>query len=224
MPTRHSINASKRDIFGKSLNSERSKGKVPANIYAKDTDSIAIWFDEKELRTVLKDVSESTLIDLNLQGESKSRPVILRKIDENMFKPQVIHVDVQQVNLKEKMIINIPVEISGESQVILDGLGLLETPTTEIEVEALPTDLPESFMVDISPLTEIGQQILVKDVTAPKGVEILTDPELIVAFIAEPAKVEEEPTVSSDTEEAKEVAEVETTEEGKSEISNEKSE
>ncbi len=220
MPARQVIHATKRDVFGKRISSHRNQGHVPANIYARDTESIAIWFDEKELRTILKDVSESTLIDLSLEGESKTRPVILRHIEENMFKPQVIHVDVQQVNLKEKMVINIPVEVTGEAQIIVDGLGLLETPTTEVEVEALPTDLPESFTIDISPLTEIGQHILVKDLKAPKGVEILSDPEAILAVVTEPAKEEE----AAPADEAAAVDAVETTEEGKSEESEEAAE
>lgn len=211
MPARQTIHATKRDIFGKKLNSYRSKGQVPANIYSRDIESIAIWFDSKELSSILKDASESTLLDLSLEGESKTRPVILRHVNENMFKPQVIHVDVQQVNLKEKMVINIPIEITGESEIVSNGLGILETPTTEIEIEALPTDLPETISIDISPLTEIGQHILVKDINALKGIEILSDPEAILAVITEPAKEEEEAVAS----ESEAVANVETTSEQK---------
>jgi large subunit ribosomal protein L25 len=209
MPAKQVIHATKRDVFGKRLNSHRATGKVPANLYSKDAESIAIWLDTKELRTVLKEVSESTLLDLSLEGETKTRPVILRHVEENMFKPQVLHVDVQQVNLKEKMVINIVVEITGESQAVVDGLGLLETPTAEIEVEALPADLPESFIVDISSLTEVGQHILVKDLKVPHGVEVLTDSEAIVALITEPSKEEEE-EVAAPVDEAAAVAEVET--------------
>jgi large subunit ribosomal protein L25 len=215
MPAKQVIHATKRDVFGKQLNSHRALGRVPANLYSKDTDSIAIWLDTKELRTVLKEVSESTLLDLQLEGETKTRPIILRHIEENMFKPQVIHVDVQQVNLKEKMVINILVEVTGESQIVVDGLGLLETPTSEIEVEALPTDLPESFTVDISGLTEVGQHIQVKDLKVPQGVEILSDMEAILALITEPSKEEEETEAPVD--EAAAVADVETTEESSDE-------
>ncbi|MDQ3098349.1 MAG: 50S ribosomal protein L25 [bacterium] len=214
MPAKQVIHATKRDVFGKQLNSHRAKGRVPANLYSKDIESIAIWLDTKELRTILKEVSESTLLELALEGENKTRPVILRHVEENMFKPQVIHVDVQQVNLKEKMVINIAVEIIGESQLVLDGIGLLETPIAEIEVEALPADLPESFIVDISVLTELGQHILVKDLTVPHGVEVLTDSEAILALITEPSQEEE---VAEPIDEAAAVADVETAEGDKEE-------
>ncbi len=211
MPTKQLIHAKKREVFGKELNSYRNRGLVPGNIYSKDTDSLAIWFEIKELRNILKEVSESTLLDLSLEGENKTRPVILRHISENMFKPQVIHVDVQQVNLKEKMVINIPVELTGESQAVIDGLGLIENPLSEIEVEALPADLPESFIIDLSTLVEVGQHIFVKDLTVPAKVEILTPPDSVVVFLAEPAQQEEE-VAAEPVDEAAAVADVETEE------------
>jgi len=128
-----------------------------------------------------------------------------------MFDPvsgKPLHVDFRQVNLKEKVTANIPIEIIGESPAIKEKDGVLVTPLDEIEVEALPTDLPESIQVDISGLANIGDSITVADLKVGDKVEIQTDPETPIVLIQEQQAEEEEPEpVETEGEEAVETPE-----------------
>ncbi len=198
MGNKHVISAEARDVFGKKVRKFRREGKIPGNIYGKTTEPTPIWFNAKELATLLKDVGESSLIEVKI-GSDKTRPVIFRDLQHGLSFTNILHVDAQQVNLKEKIQVAVPVEITGESEAAAKGLGILETVTPEIEIEALPTDLPESFIVDITALVEVGQKITVADLKAPNGVEILTDPETVVIAIVEQHVQEEE--VETKTEE-----------------------
>jgi large subunit ribosomal protein L25 len=94
------------------------------------------------------------------------------------------------VNLKEKITANVPVEVEGESPAEKSGLGTAVQQLQEIEIEALPTDIPEKFVINIDNLTEVDQAIFIKDVKAPEGVEIITDGEQIVVKV-EPLQKEE---------------------------------
>jgi large subunit ribosomal protein L25 len=212
MSNKHVLNVEKRDIVGKKVKAYRKTGKIPANIYGKGIDSISVWINEKMLQGLLKEVGESALIELTLEGDKKTRPVILREVTHDAYRPVIVHVNLQQVNLKEKLQIAIPVEITGESQAVNDGKGILQTAVSEIEVEALPTDLPESIVIDVSGLAEVGDHILVKDIKVIKGVEIITDPDEVVVSIVEPQA--EEPEAAAPVSEADQVASVEASEEG----------
>jgi len=218
MAARQTLNATKREIFGKKLGAQRKEGKIPANIYGKALDSVGVFIDEKELKTLLKEINETTLIDI-IVGSEKPRPVILRKITHNPVKRiEIKHVDIQQVNLKEKMVISIQVKLIGENELATKGEAIIETITSAVEIEALPTELPEEYGIDISKLTEIGQQIYVKDLPEHKGVEVLTDKEAILVTLVQPQKIEEE--VVPVTEEAQ-IGEI--TETGDSENTEDKS-
>jgi len=197
MSQKHQITAEKREVFGKKINKYRKEGKVPGNIYGKTIEPLPVWFSSKELAQLLKGISESALIDIKI-GDEKARPVIFRDIQHEFTSRTVVHVDAQQVNLKEKIVVNIPIEIVGQSELITKGDGILETTTSEVEVEALPTDLPEGFAIDISGLTEIGQKITVSQLSVPNGVQILTDPETVLVAIVNAAGAEEEPVATSE--------------------------
>jgi large subunit ribosomal protein L25 len=190
MANRHPLSAEKREVFGKKVAKYRGEGKIPANIYGNDTKSAALWINEKELSKLLKDAGESSLVDLSIDGDKKTRPALLRNVQHNGTKPGYLHVEIQQVNLREKITVNIPIEVTGESAAVAEGRGVLETPTSEIEIEALPNDLIENITIDINVLKEIGDEIRVKDLQIPKGIEILTDAETMLAHVVEPAAEE----------------------------------
>lgn len=216
MAARHTINAEKRDVFGKQINKFRKEGKVPGNIYGKVTDPTAVWFNEKDLENLLKEVSETALIDIIINGE-KARPAVLRDVQHAVARKGIIHVDAQQVNLREKIQVAVPVEVTGESESVTKGTAIMETLTSEVEVEALPTDLPEAFTVDITSLAEPGDKIIVADLKVPQGVEILTEPETTLVALIEPQSQEEEEETAAAPDEAAQVDNVETTVEGATE-------
>ncbi|MDQ3239039.1 MAG: 50S ribosomal protein L25 [bacterium] len=214
MAQRHPLKAQLRDVFGKNLSSSRLEGKIPGNVYASNEESTAIWVNEKELTELLKTAKESTLIDLFIESESKARPAIIRTLQQNVVKPGLQHISIQQINLKEKISAVIPLMFIGEPEIITNKLGVIDTQLNEIEVESLPSDLPENITIDISGFTEVGSAIKIKDVTPIKNVEFLSDSELTIVQVVAIAEDEpEEETASADaTAEEAETAASESTE------------
>ena len=151
---------------------------------------------------------------MNVKVDSGEHPVLIRNIQEHPVTGAPLHIDFYQVNLKEKVTVNVPLEFEGEPLAVERKEGLLLTPISEIEIEALPADLPEAIKVDVSKLEKIDETIHVKDLKIDKAkIEVLTDPEAIVATIGELVTKEmEEVEAEIEAEQAEAVAEA--TEEG----------
>lgn len=177
------LQVTKRTVFGKALSKLRKSGILPGNVYGKDITSTAVELPVKEFQTVYDQVGSSGVVYLNLDGES--RPVLIHALAYDYVKNQPLHADFFQVNLKEKVKTMVPLQIVGEPKAVIEKVGMLMQPVSEVEVEALPTDLPEHLAVDVSSLAQVGEQLKVADIKKPANVEILTDPELVVASIAE---------------------------------------
>lgn len=182
--TKITLKSEKRELFGRKVNRIRKIGKIPANIFGKDVKSHAISVDSKEFTDVFKKAGETQIIDL----EGKS--VLVSNVQVDPVLGQVIHIDFRQVDLKEKIEAKVPVELVGESPAEKQNLGTVVQQISEIEVEALPSDLPEKIIIDASILTEVDQAIYVKDLKVDKNVEVKTDGESIVVKIEPPTKEE----------------------------------
>lgn len=174
----------KRDIFGRKVKQLRKKGLIPANIFGNNIESESISVDSKEFSTVFKKAGETQIIDLN------GKPVLVSNIQVHPVDGEYLHIDFRQVDLKQKIEAKVPVEIEGESPAEKQNLGTVVQQLDEIEVEALPADLPEKIIVDISGLVEVDQAIHVKDLKVSKNVVIKTDMESIVVKIEPPIKEE----------------------------------
>jgi len=183
------LKAEKRVVFGRKVKTVRQKGIVPANVFGKKIESLAVQVDKDEFKKVYKETGETGLIDLIVGADKK--PVLVHNLQLNPLTEEVLHVDFIQVDLKEKISAEVPVELVGESPAEKQGLGTVVLLLNEIEVEALPTDLPENFQVDASTLTEVDQVVAVKDIKVDSKVTLLTDPEQIVVKV-EPLRKEEE--------------------------------
>lgn len=191
------LNAEKRTVLGSKVKKLRRQGLVPANLFGKTIESQAIEVKAVDFNRVYKEAGETSLIWVKVGGEEKERPTLVTSVHFNPITGDKLHVDFHQVNLKEKVSANVPVEITGESELINTNVAVLSQSLNEIEVEALPTDIPESIVFDISSLKEIGDQLKVSDAKVAEGIEIKTDPEQMVVSLQEPQK-EEEPLVSEE--------------------------
>ncbi len=184
------LKAEKRKIAGRKVKKLRSEGVLPANIYGKKVKSVTIQTDLNEFEKVFKKAGETGLVELQVNGEK--RPVLVHNIQLDPLTDEPLHVDFLQVDLKEKVIAKVPVELIGESPAEKQGLGTVVQYIDEIEVGALPGDLPDKFEVDRSKLTEVGQLISVADLPIDaKKVEIRVDPEQILVKVEPPRKEEE---------------------------------
>ncbi len=218
-----------RKVLGKKVKKLRREGLLPANVYGKGLESTSIQVKLSDFQTVFKEVGETGLIDLMVDGQK--RPVLVKNMHQTFPHHIPLHVDFYQVNLKEKVKTMVPIVLTGEAKAVTDKVGLLLQTLSEVEIEALPEELPENIEISVENLAAIDEQITVENLKAPDGVTILTEPEQVVAKIGELVVEEPEPEAPAEGEEGaaaaegEEGAEGETKEEaGEGEAKEEKSE
>ncbi|MDZ4209597.1 MAG: 50S ribosomal protein L25, partial [Candidatus Curtissbacteria bacterium] len=157
---------------------------LPAHVYGHKIETIHIQVKAADFKKVFGQAGETGIVELQI--DSAKHPVLIRNVQIHPVTDELLHVDFYQVNLSEKVKVNVPLEITGEAPAEQKKVGLLLTPVSEIEIEALPTDLPESIEVNVSKLENIGDEIRVKDLSIDKSkVEVLVDEELVIASIGE---------------------------------------
>lgn len=183
MATRQKLTVEKRTITGKKVKKLRKEGLLPANVYGKGINSLAVQVKLKEFDALFKEVGETGLIDVAVDGEL--RPVLIHNVQLDHLTKLPLHADFYQVNLKEKVKTMVPIETVGQPLAVTEKLGLLMQTLSEIEVEALPEDLPERIKVNVEPLAAIDQQITVGDLKIAAGITVLTDPGQVVVKIGE---------------------------------------
>ncbi len=188
--TVYELKATKRTIFGKKLRALRRTGVTPGNIFGKKTDSLAIQMDSKILLDTMRKAGETSLIHVKVDGETKARPVLVAGYSQDAVSGQLLHVDLHEVDLKQKTTATVPVKVVGEAPAVASG-NVFVLLKSEIDVEALPTDLPEAIEVDVTGLTEVGMSILAKDLKLDRTkVELQIGEDELVATIQEPAPEE----------------------------------
>ena len=180
---KHKLKVEKRTVLGKKVKMLRKEGILPANIYGKGIKSIAVQVPYKEFEKVFKEARETGLIDVEIDGQVK--PSLIHNVQINHYKNTVLHADFYSVDLKEKVKTTVPIKIVGEAKAVVDKIGLLLQPLSELEIEALPEDLPENIEVNVEHLTAVNEQVTVNSLKGPKGVTILTDPSQVVVKIGE---------------------------------------
>lgn len=222
------LEAKLREELGKgAVKCLRSKGLIPAVVYRRGEKSTPLALDRKALEKVLHTAAgENVIINLKIAGDEKhkERTCIIKEIQHNPVTGYILHADFNQISLTEMIKVNVPIAIKGEAIGVKQDGGILEHVLWEVQVECLPTQIPEKLEIDVTNL-KIGDALFVKDIVAPKEVKILNDPELRVIAVEKPVevKVEEvkpeeaitEPEVIKQKKE--EVSEEETGEKGKEE-------
>lgn len=181
------LQVQKRESSGKAPALRRT-GLIPAELYGKGVENLHLSVPVKEFKKVFKESGENTIVDVMLGG--KKYPVIIHDVAYDGVSGDILNVDLYQIRMDEKIKLMVPLEFVGTSPAIKEKNGLLVKSLQEVEVEALPMDVPHSLQVDISKITEIGQSLYVKDLDLPKTAKALFDPETVVATVT--AKVTEE--------------------------------
>ncbi len=190
MNKRPTLNAEPRKITGRKVKRLRREGLVPANVFGKKIKSQAVAVTLADFQKIYQEVGETGLVDITVKGEKDSRPCLIVNVHAHPVTDLPLHADFHQVDLTQKVTANVPVELTGESPAVKEKGALLITLLDEIEVEALPTDLPEKFTVDVTSLKEFDDAILVKDLQADSKVTIKTSPEEAIVKAQEPKEEE----------------------------------
>jgi len=187
-----SLTSSRREGTGKELVRKlRAAGRVPGVFYGRGEQAIPLDVNLKDLQAVLAGgAGGNVIVDLKVEGAAAAdRKAIFREIQRDPVAGRILHVDLQHISLTEKITVEVPIVLVGVPTGVKDGGGILETLLREVEVECLPTDIPEHIDVDVSALA-IGDTIHVSDLRAER-VTIQTEADRAVATVVPPTVLEE---------------------------------
>jgi large subunit ribosomal protein L25 len=189
------IQASPRTIKGKQVKALRRTGLLPAIMYGVGSEPQTLELPAHETELILQRVSGSTLIDLKV-GD-KTHKVLIREVQREVISRKPVHVDFLEVAMDVTIRAVVPIELIGEAPAVRELGGVLVSGLNDIEVEALPSNLPDRISVDISVLEGFDDSITVGDLVVEEGVTILTEPEEAIANVIYQVE-EEEPEVEEE--------------------------
>jgi large subunit ribosomal protein L25 len=209
------LTVEKRSTRGKNeARRTRVAGRIPAVVYGAGRETVPITVDVRSLSDAFRGgAGENAIFLLKLQGSDQTRHAMIRDFQRDPVSRRPVHLDFVRVLMDTKIRVKVPVEVVGIAKGVKVDAGILDFVTREIEIECLPTDIPEHLPVDVSELA-IGDAIRLSEVKAPEGVEIVDDLEKVIAHVAHPAH-EEVPVVAEAEVAAAEPAEPEVLRKGK---------
>jgi large subunit ribosomal protein L25 len=173
------LDATKREVLGKSARRLRHVGRLPAVVYGQGHTPRPVELDNREFERIFLRVGHTQLVDLTVEG-GRAQKVLIKEVQRSPRHNTLLHVDLHQVSLREKIQVDVPVVFSGEAPGAKAGLGDLMPLMQTLRVECLPTAIPESIEVDVSELDQADAGIHVSALSAPAGVTILTEGEELV--------------------------------------------
>lgn len=191
----------KREVGKSASRRLRSVGKVPAILYGEKIEPLPLVVNVRDLVFLFrKSMGGSIIVKLEIEGEKRGHTVLIKEIQRHPARRSYVHIDFQKIAMDEKIHASVPLKIVGEAPGVKEG-GVLQHVLWEVEVEALPKDLPDHIEVDVGELN-IGDTIRVLDLPQIEGLETLTNSEEIVLSIVPPTVVKEVEEVAEEVEEA----------------------
>lgn len=184
------LGAELRHTIGKQVQGLRLAGQVPIVLYGPTIEPMPLTVDARELRDVLARAGGTTIIELHVGKESY--PTLARSVQRHILKDTILHADFYHVAMDRAIRAEVQIIAVGESPMVASGEGVLVHLTTSLEIEALPGNLVPHLEVDVSSLEEIGALIHVRDLEAPPGVTIVSNPDEVVLKVDYVTAVEEE--------------------------------
>jgi large subunit ribosomal protein L25 len=199
------LRAQTRTLFGKKTKNLRREGIIPATLYGPKTEAMSLQLPERELSRVLEHAGTNRLIGLMIDDAKKARMILARDVQRDVITHSLVHVDLYEVVMTEKITADIPITLVGVAPGVTKKEGLLVRGLDSLQVHCLPDQLMDEIEVDISVLEERDQAILVSDLNVAGNIEILTNPEEVVVQIL----AVKEKALEVEVEEELEVAEAE---------------
>jgi len=188
----HALQGERRSGVGKGVARKlRQAGRIPAVYYGRGEDPIVLAVGLKDLQEVIEKADGSNVIvDLKVDGDGTGdRKALIREIQRDPVGGHILHLDLQHISLTERIVVEVPIVLTGTPTGVKDGGGILEHLLREVEVECLPTDIPSKLEVDVSALN-IGDSLHVSDLKADR-VEIRTEADRAIATVVPPTVLEE---------------------------------
>jgi large subunit ribosomal protein L25 len=201
------LTADNRTVLGKKIRFLRRQGITPAHVFGHGIESQALQCDTVELKGIIAHAGETRLISLKIKGDEQPRNVFIREVQRDTYGKQLLHVDFYQVKMGEKMEVQIPLVLVGESPAMKDKGRMLSHGITELSIECLPDKVPPQIEIDISILEEVEQAIHVKDIILDPDITVQDDPEQLIVKVTEVmVEAEEEEAVVEAAAEGEEAA------------------
>ena len=183
------LQAAKREILGKKTRFLRRQGVTPAHLFGHGLKSLSLQCDTARLQQIIAQAGTTRLVVLEIEGDKRPKRVLIREIQRAACSGELLHVDLYQVQEKEKIKADIPIALIGEAPAMKEKGRILTHGITSLSVECLPAKLPPQIEVELSPLEEVEQAIYVRDITLSPDIAVITDSDQMVVKVSE-ARVE----------------------------------
>jgi len=187
-----SLSAKVRKNLGKKVKILRKKDVLPVVLYGPKIKNLNLEIDAKEFEKVYKEAGESSLVSLDIEGQKQKFLVLIHDIQFDPLTGKPIHIDFYQPSLEEETEVTVPIIFEGEAPAVKELGGTLVKNIGDVEVKALPQNLPHEIKLNIDSLKTFEDNIKISDLKIPPGVKILKDSEEIVVSVSPPEKIEEE--------------------------------
>ncbi|MDE2718525.1 MAG: 50S ribosomal protein L25 [Chloroflexota bacterium] len=210
---RPSITLSARQVVGKKVKTLRRDGVVPVHYYGSGIESLSLQAAGVTLRKVVTEAGANIPVEVVVEGNSESDICFVREVQWHPVNGSLLHVDFMHVDVTERVTAEVPVVLTGQSDAVRELGGVIIQPFQTLPVDALPLNMPESIIVDITPLEMFGDAIRVGDLEVEEGIAILRDDDDLLVTVQEP-RIEEEPVAEEEELEGEELAEGEEAPEG----------
>ena len=173
-----------REILGKKVRFLRRQGIIPVHLFGHGIDSVALQCDIEQLQQTMAQAGKTHIISLMLDKVKKPRSVVVREVQRHPITSELLHIDLYQVRMDEKIQVEVPIILTGEAPALKLKENMLTQELHRLNIECLPDRIPESIPLDASSLTDADQILHVKDITVDEGVTIINDPEQVVVKIS----------------------------------------
>ncbi len=179
------IKVEKREQIGKNANRQlRATGAVPAVVYGGDRESVPITIDRKKVIELLRrGGGENAVFKLELAGTKASRHAMIRDLQVDPISRRIIHIDFQRIDLKQKVRVQVAIQLQGEPHGVRNEGGVLDFITREVEIECLPNDIPQGLDIDVSELA-IGDHVEAGAIQLPADVDLIDEPERVIVAVS----------------------------------------
>ncbi|HZY44954.1 MAG TPA: 50S ribosomal protein L25 [Anaerolineae bacterium] len=187
------LNVAPREVTGKQVSVLRRAGLVPVVMYGRHDKPLVLQAKARELMKVLSKAGSSRLISIKVDGESDTHMALVREIQREPIRGDLLHTDFYAVSMTEEITVEVSIHFTGASPAAVRNEGVLTYGATTIEIECLPGDLIDSISVDLSSLAQVGDAIHVRDLTIPGTIKVLDDADDLVVRVTYLAAEEVEP-------------------------------
>ncbi len=177
--------AQKRRARGKKNRQLRRDGFVPGILYGPSTDPLSVQFPYRSVEVMLMEAGGTNLIDIEVEGAVF--PSLAREVQRDVVRGDILHVDFLAVDQSQRISVEVPIVMEGRSPVVVAREGILITGRSSLTLEVYPSDIRDRIIINLSELTELGSEVLVRDLTFGENVTVHNDPNEMLAKIVQPA-------------------------------------